>query len=44
MARALFWMKVGLCTGLGLVVIGLAAVSSSSDPSGTSSTPRRDGV
>ena len=36
MARSLLWLRYGFCTCLGLVVIGLAAVSPHPPPEGPS--------
>ncbi len=40
MARAWLWIRYGLCTGLGLILIGLAAVGGpGSDPDSSSVEP-----
>ena len=36
MARSMLWLRYGFCTCLGLVVIGLAAVSAGSLPDASS--------
>jgi len=36
MARSLLWLRYGFCTCLGLIVIGLAAVSPDPMPEGQS--------
>jgi hypothetical protein len=42
MATALLWIRYGFCTCLGLVVIGLAAVSASDPSPEAPSMPRPD--
>jgi hypothetical protein len=42
MMRALLWVRYGFCTGLGLAVIGLAAISAPDRDPNASSMPQND--